>query len=340
MKPHEVQPEIRKHGLSPVWLILGEEDYLRTRALEDIQAGMRSAGRGESNGEEAQSLPTTEVLFGDETDASEILARLLEVPLFGERSFVVVKWAEKLSARHGEELIPYLKKLSATSTVVFMAAKLDGRQKWVQALKKCAMVVDCAPLYDNQRLAWVKQEATRLGVNLSPDAAQMLKDVAGDGLGIVRQELDKLMNYVPQGARIEAKDVEALQGVDPGASVFDLAAAIGSKNTGMALSILGKNLEAGEAPLRILGSLLWQYRRIWRARDCLAQGVPEGKVAHPLGIPPFRQREFFSLVHKFTETHLRAAFQLFVQTDAALKGAKAGQPRVVLETLLLTLCGI
>ena len=44
-----------------------------------------------------------------------------------------------------------------------------------------------------------------------------------------------------------ADDVHLLRGMDPGASVFDLTLAIAEGRRGRALSILARNLEAGEA---------------------------------------------------------------------------------------------
>jgi len=70
--------------------------------------------------------------------------------------------------------------------------------------------------------------------------------------------------------------------------VFDLAAAIGARRRGTALAILARNLEAGEAPLRILGSLAWQYRRLWKVKDLLKQAGREGEVARQLRMDPSR----------------------------------------------------
>ena len=96
--------------------------------------------------------------------------------------------------------------------MIISAGKLDGRLKWVQALKKQAVVVNCAPLYDNQRLGWVRQEAARLGLRLDAEAATLLKELAGDGLSVVRRELEKLALYVSTKGTVTAHDVVAVPG--------------------------------------------------------------------------------------------------------------------------------
>lgn len=344
MKPYELKTAIQRSGLGPLYLILGEEDYLRDQAIATIRAavsGKEDEPKGETargSTEQGSEAFNCELLYADETDASEILTFAQEVPIFATRSLVIVKWAEKLSARNGETLIPYLQAPSPSTTVVFVSAKLDGRLKWVQALKKQAVVVDCAPLYENHRAAWIKNTATQLSVRLNDHAVQLLKELAGENLYLVRHELDKLAAYVPQGTQVGPHDVEAVRGTQPGISVFDLAAAIGSGNQGRALRIVAKNLEAGEVPLRILGALVWQYRRIWKAKDLLRHRASESKAARTLGIPPFRERDFFAQVRQFSEPHLQQAFRLFWETDSALKGGAARAPARVLDSLMLQLC--
>jgi DNA polymerase-3 subunit delta len=124
----------------------------------------------------------------------------------------------------------------------------------------------------------------------------------------------------------------------PGASVFDLTAAIGLRDRGRVLHILAKNLEAGEAPLRILGSLAYQYRRLWKAKDLVRQGASGAEMARMLGMPPYRVKDVVDQQRLFPDAHLRAAFQAFLEADSKLKGGSAGAGGRVMEWLLLGLC--
>ena len=117
---------------------------------------------------------------------------------------------------------------------------------WTQTLMQKAVVVDCDPLQDRQIPAWIGQEAASLGISVREDAVQALKESAGS-LYALRRELEKLAAYVPAGRAVTVEDVQALRGTEPGASVFDLTMAIGAGARGRALTILARNLEAGEA---------------------------------------------------------------------------------------------
>jgi DNA polymerase-3 subunit delta len=297
------------------------EDYLRDQAVAAIKAAV--LGGAEEGGFNC------DVLYGDETDASEVLAGAGEAPMFGERRLVVVKAADRLPARERDALLPYLEHPCDSTTLVFVAAKLDRRQRFTKALKERAVTVECSALPDHHLADWIRREAERSGVRLNEEAillmkelAVSLKDLEGGALYMVRRELEKLAVYMPEGKEASPADVEAVRGGEPGASVFDLSEAIAARDRGRALRILARNLEAGEAPLRILGSLAWQYRRIWKAKDSVRQSGVE--TDHRL--------------RRFSEPHLRGAFQLFAEADARLKGGSASRPARVMESLLFSLC--
>jgi DNA polymerase-3 subunit delta len=190
-------------------------------------------------------------------------------------------------------------------------------------------------LRDAQLIPWLKQQAEGVGLRLEEDAVLMLKEACGGSLYSVKHELEKLASYVAPGRTVSATDVAALRGTQPGESVFDLAAAIGERRHGAALRILARNLEAGEAPLRILGSLAWQYRRLWKAKELLQGSGREGEAARLLRIDYSQVRPFLG---NFAEVHLRDALAQCLITDGKLKGGSGGKPEMLLDRLILQLC--
>lgn len=151
-------------------------------------------------------------------------------------------------------------------------------------------------------------------------------------------ELEKLVAFMPEGHRVRAQDVETVRGKPPGISVFDWSEAVARGDQGRALDIVAKNLETGEAPLRMLGAFLWQMRKIWKTHELLQEGYDAGQAARQAGIPPFRAREFIQQVQRWKQSHLRRAWELFAQADSALKGGRASRPKLILDDLVIQLC--
>ncbi len=326
MTPAQLTAQVKQGVLSPLYALVGEEDLLRDSALAQLKHAVL--------GEQGDAF-NQDIFYGDEVEGAQIVACASEIAVFASRRLVIVKATDKLPSRQAEALLPYLKEPNESTTVVFVAPKLDGRLKFTQALMQASVVVDCSPLKDAQVAPWLKQDAERLGIRLGNDALQVLKEACGGSLYSVRRELEKLASYVPGDRAVTADDVAALRGTEPGASVFDLAAAIGAQQPERALAIVARNVEAGEAPLRILGSLAWQYRRLWKVKELMRQGGREGDAARTLRMDPYKVRTFLG---QFSDEHLHRALGLFLEFDAKLQGGSSGRPAMLLDRLILQLC--
>ncbi len=322
----QLTAQLGKDAAAPVYAVIGEEDLLRDAALAVIKQAVVGSEGNDFN---------CDFFYGDEAEGGEIAACASEVAVFAPRRLVLVKAADKLPAKQCDALLPYLKSPNESTTMVFSAAKLDGRLKFTQALTQASVVVNCAPLEEPQLIPWLKQEADRLGVRIQEEALSLLSEAYSGSLYSIRRDMEKLASYVSECRAVTVADVETLRGTQPGASVFDLAAAVGARRRGMALTILARNLEAGEAPLRILGSLAWQYRRLWKVKDLVRQAGREAEAARLLRMDPFKIRPF---VGQFSDTHLREAMSMFLETDGKLKGGSGGKPAMLLDRLILSLC--
>lgn len=325
LSPSQLQSTLKQQPPAPLYLVVGEEDLLRDEAVATLKAALLGEG-GDFN---------FDVFYGDDAAGTDILTCAREVPVFAERRLVLVKGAEKISAREAEALLPYLAQPVEATTLILVSPKLDGRLKFSQALARAAVTIDCSPLRDAQIGPWLSRDAQRLGVRLDEKAVEALKETSGGSLYGLRRELEKLAAYITPTRPATAADVYQLRGVEPGASVFDLTLAIAEAQRGRVLSILARNLEAGEAPLRILGSLAWQYRRIWKMKELLREGGRDGEAARTLRMDPVQVRTFLG---RLSDGHVRDALRLFLEADGQLKGGSSGQPKMIMEQVLLQLC--
>ena len=174
MKAIDIESTLKRAQPSPVYLLVGEEDFLRDHALRVIKSAVL--------GSEGMDGFNDDIFYGDECVASEILGCANELPVFAERRLVVVKGTEKLSAREGEDMIPYCVAPNDSTTVVFTATKLDNRLKFPQALKKHATTVDCGALPPAQVPRWIEGQAKALNVRLNEDAVHLLAELSSHSL--------------------------------------------------------------------------------------------------------------------------------------------------------------
>ncbi len=328
----ELGRQLASGAIAPIYAVVGEEAFLRDAAVATI----REAALGHD--EASAGAFNSDLVYGDETDAREILSLCETFPVFAARRLVVVRDIGALRAREAERLLPYLEAPVETTCLVLTGEKVDGRLRFFQALKAVAVTVDCSMLDTRAVAAWIQEQAGTLGLRLDEAARDALQEASAGNLGVMRRELEKLAAYVAPNTAVTAADVEAVRGRDAGGTVWDLLGALGRKDRGDALRVLAKVLDAGEPPLRLLGLLASHWRQVWKAREQLARRMPEAGLARAIGVPPFRVRGLVEQARVYSEGELARSFDLFRNADSRLKGGGRGTERQALEALILALC--
>ena len=135
----ELTRQLASGAPGPIYLLLGEETFLREAALVAIRQSVLGDEK-EDNGFNC------DLLYGDDTDALEVLNRCDTFPAFADRRLVIIRNVGGLPARETERLLPYLKAPVETTSLVLTGDKLDGRLKFFQSLKAAAVTVDCSQL--------------------------------------------------------------------------------------------------------------------------------------------------------------------------------------------------
>ena len=329
----ELTQRLAAGALAPIYLVVGEEDFLRDTAV----AALREAVLG-SGGVDLAAF-NYDLLYGDETGADEILSVCHTVPAFAERRLVVIREVGALRAGETERLLPYLTAPVESTCLVMTGSKVDGRLKFFQTCRSVAILVDCSGLDANAVSEWIQGQAASLGLQLDEPAREALYQASGANLSTIRQELEKLAAYILPHTKVTLADVETVRGADIGGTVWDFLEALGRKDRITALKALGKVLDAGEPPLRLLGLLTSHWRQIWKTQEQLAHRVPEFGLARVLGVPPFRIKGLVQQARSFSGPELIRCFEAFREVDSLLKGGGGrGTERRVMERLVLALC--
>ena len=123
---------------------------------------------------------------------------------------------------------------------------------------------------------------------MEAQAREMILARAGDDLRGLQQELDKLVLFVGNRPAIRAADVEAIVADRGEGWIFDLTRAIGDRDAGAALAQLARLLAQGEHPLKILGTVAAEIRRLLSARQFLATDLAKA-WKRGMSYPQFQQ---------------------------------------------------
>ena len=113
-------------------------------------------------------------------------------------------------------------------------------------------------------LNFISQRLRQAGKNIEPHARDLIVARAGDDLRTLQQELDKLLLYAAERPAIQPQDVEAVVADHGEGWIFDLTRAIGDRDALGALGQLSRLMGQGEHPLKILGTIAGEVRRLHR----------------------------------------------------------------------------
>ena len=320
--------QIQQGKLAPVYLLHGPERYARDEALQTIlDAAVDPVSR-------AFNL---DVLHADDLDVADAVSRASAYPMMGPRRAVVIKNAERLDESAVEAFLDLVRRPQDTTVLVFTASSIDRRKRLFAELVKSAVCIEFRAPYQNQVPDWIRGRARALGKQIDPDAVHLLQLSAGSQPADLANEIEKLAVCVGDRESIGADDVRAVVGATKGASVFDLAEAVFSRNAGRAFTILKHLEDQGEQPVGAVAILIRHVGILRKARWLQSARLPKNEMAGRLKVPPYFVPRYLDQASLFEDEDLWRAYQALLVADNRLK-LRSRKPYVTLSQLVWAIC--
>lgn len=327
MTAQELDRAVAEHRFPKLLYLYGEETFLLERALHRLRDAALPPESWDFN---------LTVVHGKELIAARLLEILETFPVFAAHRLVLVKEAQLIPAAQLEGLLDYLKHPVAESLLVFTGDKIDGRKKFFQDFKKYGELVEFKKPYDNQIPAFIKDQAKIAGRSFTEDAMALFCRRVNSNLQEIHGELVKLFAYLGERRLVDVADVAAVVSDTRAGSVFELTNLVGRRQAAEAVRLLNRLLEDGVAPLVILTMLVRHFRQLWKAKELQQRRESSKEIARQVGMNPYFLEGLLAQTGSFSAGELRRAFELFLQTDLALKSSGA-HPSALLEQLLFDL---
>ncbi len=323
---------LKQGNIFSLYLFYGEEEFLIQEALDLIIKKVVEPGARDFN---------FNSFYCRDTPVSEIVDLCQTLPFMSEKRLVIARDFDALKAADLEELAPYLGDPSPSTCLVMISTQGKYDKKSVtSAVEAKGAVTRFYPLLDHEIVAWIEGWVKARGLSIQRDAAHYLWQIIGNDLQKIANELEKAVISVKEKKTITYAEVKSVAGDFREYTSFDLAAALGSKDRERAFLILSRLLQEGEAPVGLLGSIAWNFRRLLQAKDMEAAGGRPDEIMKKLRPPViFHQvAQFKSQMKSYNIEELRDAFSVMLSADKALKSSGLSG-RLVLERMILELCG-
>jgi DNA polymerase-3 subunit delta len=326
--PGAVRDQIAQRTPAPIYLIVGDDEAEMSRLAADL---------GSLVEDDLRAFNVERVYASDKgVTAASIVDAARVLPMMSDTRVVVVLRAEKLlkpkrrarpddDETEGEDQTPpeldaleaYVKSPEPQTVLALVASDVDRTRRLYKILQKSATLVECwglksgkEPYLDLRQIArqaeqLVRQAVAAAGQQIDPSAARLVAERAGTDISRLRGDLDRLLLFTAGRSRITASDVAEVVSGESSQDDWAVTRAIERGDSARALRELGLALEAGGVPYKILGQLAWFVREKLSSAD--TRRVP-------------------------------GAIEALFRTDIDLKSS-AGDPRVLLERLVVELCG-
>lgn len=342
-----------------IYVLYGEEQFLIDQEMERIKEGL---------GPQDMLALNTVRLVGKDITFPELQAHSDTVPFLADYRLVVVEGLlERLDARRAgqrgesdrdaegsaggpgsrrgrpgapsgwDQLEQYSANVPETTCLVFIDGPLQPQNRLLSALKAAAKVQEFRKLRGQRLDEWARAQASKQGVQFSPDALRLLLQVVGDNLRMLSSEMEKLSLYAGD-APVQPKDVHELVASARETTIYALIDSVAEQRLANAQHALHQLLRDGWSPPQVLVRLAQQYRQLLLTKALQERKLTGRALMERLGMrSEFPFNKTVDQARRYSAPALQHALEQLLDADMSLKTGKL-PPEVALELLVTDLC--
>lgn len=289
--------------------------------------------------------------FEKDYELDDIAVAVQVAPFVSERNVVLISDLDVNDSKSFpksdlDRLISIMDNLPDTTVLIFTLPTLkqdmkklgSGFTKLKKYIQKKGTVCAAARETDLSLARQIIKWADSRGVKIEQADAFKLQEYAGFDLNTIKNELDKLCNYVGDKGLITTEDIEKLVTKQLEANVFHLTDSIVAGDSDKAYSILGTLFYQKAEPNEIINVISMSYIDFYRARVASESGTPLPEVAKEFG---YGRREFAlrnagKKTRRISTEKLRESLDEITETTAKLRSVSSND-RIMVEALVAKL---
>ncbi len=323
----------------PIYLYWGEDDFALTQAVNELR---------ESELDPSWVSFNYDKISPDQPDAVIQGLNQAMTPPFGMGKRLVWLVDTTLCQQCSENLLAELERtlpLIADESVLLLTTsnRPDGRLKSTKLLQKYAHIREFSlipPWKTEELVKRVHSCSQKVGVKLTPMAAELLAQSVGNDTRQLFNELEKLRLYAGEASKPLNETVVATLVTANTQNSLQLAEAIRQGNGVKALELVADLLNKNEPALRIVATLVGQFRTWLWVKLMVKEGERDQKAiadAAEVGNP---KRIYFLTkeVQSLSMEQLTSTLRVLLELEFNLK--RGSEPLVTLQTKVIELCQI
>lgn len=260
---------LRRGEIGRIYLLAGDDRYLKTKALQQLESALFPKAKGEVMRYQAPEG------VGDAVRDAQTF------PFFAGMRLIVLENVEAVRADARKLMEPVLRDPSPFATLALVTGDEEGATcpKWIA--EHAAEVTCSATPLDLRR--WIQGWFKRQGLRVEPKAVEILAARSAGRFGSVVTDLEKIALVCPPGGTVTAGMAESASLDHSEEEVFALTGALLNSDRSRGVQALEDLLAQGEPAGHILTMLAKSLKLRWALAGA-PPSVKDSELAAALGL--------------------------------------------------------
>ncbi len=319
-----IQEDIKAGQFKHVYLLYGEEDYLRRQYAKRLMDALS---------DEEDTANTTR-FSGRDIDPGEVIDLAETMPFFAEHRCIFIEDCGFFK-KGGEALADYVESVPGSTYLIFSESEVDRRSRLFKQVNKAGYAAEFPRQSEEDLMRWVLGRLKREHKKITRPVMELFLFRTGDQMELIDRELEKLLSYTMGREVIGAEEVAAVCGAQVAGRIFEMVDAVALKQQARALELYYDLLLQKEPPMRILFLITRQFQILMQLKEMEERGFDPRTMASQVKVPGFAIRKYLDQASRFTDRQLLAAVRDGVQAEEDIKTGQM-EDRLAVELLLVT----
>lgn len=304
----KVANDIKESRFKQVYLLYGEEDYLRKQYRDRLIRAL-------SDPEDKMNYHYYE---GKDVVPEKLIDLAETMPFMAERRLIVVENSGFFKSSQ-DKLADYMKEIPPTTVFVFVEEQVDKRGRLFKACKDNGYAAEFAPQDEQVLKRWILGMIQKEGKQITQRALDEFMERTGTDMANISSELEKLFCYTMHKEDITSEDVDAVCIRQINNRIFEMIEKVAAKQQKEALNLYYDLIALKEPPMRILFLITRQFNLLYQAKLLRGKGYDNKAIGSKLSLAPFIASKYMSQAARFKTEELRKAIEECVDAEERVK---------------------
>ena len=318
-----ITEDIHNRTFARLYVLYGDEVYLKDQFKNNLKNALMPANPSMNYS----------VYAGKKIDVKALCQMAETMPFLSEHRLILIEDSGFFKSA-SEPMIDLISALPDTVRLIFSEETVDKRGRMYKAAVKEGFAGEFTTPDDDTLRRWLVQMARGGGHALQKADAQLMINWCGNDMFCLRNEMEKLISYVPAGKPVTAQHIRDICTRQLKDTIFQLTEAIAAGSRDRAFGAYRDLLGLETQPSQILYMLRREFKLVWQTKALHHQGEYDQDIARKARIHPAFVGRYLRTQESFNEQMLADIMEELTEIQARVHTGRA-DARCALECFMM-----